>query len=260
MIKIISNNSNLLRIFKPFQIMFNDGIFVCTKNGIKCTVVNPSHTAMVEIEVDKKFFKQYKVDKDEDSFGIEISEFIKLLEKKSFRKMAHETILYLKDERSDKGVFKVNGNKMKYTKNIRLVDPDIMSKPKFPKMDLKHSYEIQDYELIKMIIDDIKTEKSHLKIRTMGDIETLEIISYDYGESDSIYELDKSEVVKLSATDGFISIYEAVEFWYIIWGIGKAFNKPKITIELDTDYPVVIRAEDKHLRIKYALAPRIESE
>lgn len=258
MVKIVSDNHSLLKVFKPFQIMFDDGRFVFDKDGMKCTVVNTSHTAMLHMTVDKKFFKQYKVSKEE-KIGIDISNLISILEKKTFKKMPHETSITLIEGWNVKGNIEINGKKIKYNRDFNLLDAKDMTMPKIPSLELKYKYEIQDFELLKLIIEDIKSEASWIKVATInGNLSLKGIQNNDNGDSTYKFKEPEAKCIE-SDVGGFESLYEVIEFWYFIWGLMKTFGKPVVTIESDTDYPIRVSAKNKHIEMIYLLAPRIES-
>lgn len=258
MVELVSDNKSLLRVLKPFQVMFNDGRFVFGKDGMTCVVVNPSHTAMLSMKVDKKFFKQYKVT-EEEKIGIEVSNLISILEKKTFKKISHETTITLEEGWNVKGKININSNRIKYNRDFDLLDESSMTSPKIPNLELKHKYEIQDFELLKLIIEDIKSEASWLKISNIdGNLSLRGIQSNDSG--DSTYKFEDSEAKCIESGEGsFESLYEIIEFWYFIWGLMKVFDKPVVTIETDTDYPIRVSAKNKHMEMTYLLAPRIET-
>lgn len=257
MVKLVSDNQSLLKVFKPFQIMFDDGRFVFDKNGMTCVVVNSSHTAMLSMKVNKKFFKQYKISKEE-KIGIDIVNLISILEKKTFKKISHETTIILGEGWDTKGKIKINSNRIKYDREFKLVDEKCMISPKIPSLELKYKYEIQDFELLKLIIEDIKSEASWIKISNIdGNLSLKGIQNNDNG--DSTYKFEDSEANCIESEEaGFESLYEILEIWYFIWGLTKAFEKPVVLIESDTDYPLRISAKNKHIEMTYLIAPRIE--
>jgi len=261
MVRIVGNNNMFLRIFKPLQVMYSEGKFKFSKSGITCTSVNPEHTAMLSISINKNFFKQYKINKYEE-FGIDIEKIIKLLEKKTFKRMEHETTIVF-DSKLDYGIIETIGKRTSHSGKFNLFPKEGISEPKVPNLELKWEYNISDLELLKNICEDIKSESNHIFFVGAKDNITLkaDLRSYMKGDELSSYKLKTPEMECIRSDDKeAIGLYEVLDFWYFIWGVRQLFGKnARVTIEFDTDYPIRLTAKDKNIEILYLLAPRIES-
>ena len=216
-----------------------------TKKGISIKVVDPAHVAMIELNLGKAGFEEYKADDIE--LGVDIDktkEVLRLAKPGDMIQMEH-------DPDQSKLVFKV-GN---ITRRMSLVDTTGMSDPKVPNLSLPVKVVVKTEE-IRQGIRASESVSDHIALVTTS--EGFEMISE--GDTDSVnLKLGKELLEELDCKEETRSLFPLDYFSNII----KTLNTASIiTMHMGSDYPVKLEftiANEKG-DVTYLLAPRIESE
>ncbi|MFQ6059810.1 MAG: proliferating cell nuclear antigen (pcna) [Thermoplasmata archaeon] len=222
------------------EVKFNIG-----KNGIGVKAVDPAHVAMVDLSLDKGAFEEYKG--DETELGIDLNKIREVLK----LARAGEIVSIDHDEDKSRLVMSV-GN---IVRRMSLVDTAGMSDPKVPNLELPAKLSVRTEELRRGIRAS-ESVSDHIALISSPD--GFEMISE--GDTDSVnLKLPKDLLEDIDCKETVRSLFPLDYFSNMIKAVSSAKS---ITMYLGNDYPVRMEfeiAEGKG-KVKYLLAPRIESE
>ena len=216
-----------------------------TKKGISIKVVDPAHVAMIELNLGKAGFEEFKAEDIE--LGVDIDktkEVLRLAKPGDMISMEH-------DPDRSRLIFRV-GN---ITRRMSLVDTTGMSDPKVPNLNLPVKVVVKTEE-IRQGIRASESVSDHIALVTTP--EGFEMISE--GDTDSVnLKLGKELLEELDCKEETRSLFPLDYFSNIIKTLSTASI---ITMHMGSDYPVKLEftiANEKG-DVTYLLAPRIESE
>jgi len=216
-----------------------------TKTGISIKVVDPAHVAMIELNLGKSGFEEFKADDME--LGIDIDktkEVLRLAKPGEMIQMEH-------DEERNRLIFRV-GN---ITRRMSLVDTVGMSDPKVPNLNLPVKVVVKAEE-IRQGIRASESVSDHIAL--VANPEGFEMQSE--GDTDSVnLKLGKELLEELDCKEETRSLFPLDYFSNIVKTVGTASI---ITMHMGSDYPVKLEFSIANEKgdVTYLLAPRIESE
>ena len=216
-----------------------------TKKGIGSKAVDPAHVAMVDINVDKKAFEEFKA--TETEIGVDIDKLRDVL--KLSRPGDVITMEY--DEDKNRLVTQIDN----ITKRMALVDTAGMSDPKVPNLTLPVKLTINVSEL-KQGIRAAESVSDHVALQATP--EGFEMSSE--GETDSFnLKVPKDLLTELECKESAKSLFSLDYFANMIKSVGSSQT---VTMYLGNDYPVNMEFDiaGGKGQVKYLLAPRIESD
>lgn len=235
----------LKEIIDVVSTLVDEAKFTIKKDGMTLKAVDPAHVALVDLEVKKKAFEEYKADENELGIDIDkIKEVLKLAKSGDLISINH-------DEEKNRLVLGV-GN---ITRRMALVDTAGMSDPKVPNLNLPAKLTIRTDEL-RQGIKAAESVSDHIALLTSSD--GFEMISE--GDTDSVnLKLPKDLLEELECKESVRSLFPLDYFSNMIKAIGSTGD---VTMYLGNDYPVRIEFNiaGGNGQVKYLLAPRIESE
>ena len=217
--------------------------FNITPQGIAMRAVDPTHIAMIGLDIDKAAFDKFEA--DETELGLELDKVKEILKLTA----SGETICMEQDSERGKLIFKL-GN---ITRRMNLLDTSTINEPKVPNLDLSATIVVPAQELLKGIKASCDIS-DHITLT--AEQETFELSSD--GDTDSVsLVMDKSSLVSINSPESVRSGFTIDYFLNLIKAVPADTN---ITIGLDTDKPVKIAfgLADGNGVARYLLAPRIE--
>lgn len=235
--KIIKEISNIC------STIVNEMKLKVNEKGISTVVVDPSHVAMVQMDIGKEAFEEYHA--SEFELAIDLDKLTELLKVSTSSDML--TIDY--DDESSRLVVQV-GN---LTRKMALLDTAGVPDPKIPKLLLPAKVVVPAKELSKAIkasgsLSDhmvISVSKEQLEFSAEGDVDTVNMV------------LSKEDLPVLETKGVYRSIFSLDYLNALLKG-----NASEITLNLAEDNPV--KAEysfaDGNGKVIFLIAPRIESE
>ncbi|NPA75579.1 MAG: proliferating cell nuclear antigen (pcna) [Euryarchaeota archaeon] len=223
--------------------LVNEAKFEFTPNGLSVKAVDPSHVAMIVMDVEKDGFVEYEC--EEEELGVDLAKVRDILKLTS----SNDVVEISKE--GGKLTFLI-GN---LSRSMPLIDTSNLSVPKVPNIGLPAKVVISKSDFISGIkaadgISDsitIKVTPTEFEMYAMGDEDTSRLNL----PKDMVQEIDCEEPVK--------STYP-VDY---LLRLAKAMDSAKdITIYLGKDYPVkiVFDVVKGHGKVTYLLAPRIEGD
>lgn len=219
--------------------------FTIGPDGMTLKAVDAAHVAMIEMEVGKDAFESYEADFCE--IGLDLDKVKGVLKLAS----SGDIVSMEQDDTHGRLVFKV-GN---ITRRMNLVDTATMNDPKVPQLSLATSISLMVDELQKGIRA-ADTISDHITLRAGPDFFELSC----EGDTDSVsLRLEGSSLLGIEAAEEVRSMFPLDYFQNITKAIPAG---TAVTVELDSDYPVklVFALADGAAKVRYLLAPRIESD
>ena len=225
------------------------------KSGLHTKAVDPSHVAMVELDISKKAMEAYRVPV-EGVFGIDLD------------KMAD----FLKVARKDDLIeiwIDIDRNRLcleidNLTRRMAMADPMGIPWPKIPNIDHPNHIQIDPSEIAKAI-KIVSTIDDHIVFRGDRDLFSME------GENDVDGMGKKMPRDLLPDYDVREDFQAKYPLDYLIKMIKKSVDLLKISggknakalpvsIDITTDYPIKISGEKDYVTFTYLLAPRLDSD
>ncbi|MEM0212400.1 MAG: proliferating cell nuclear antigen (pcna) [Candidatus Methanomethylicia archaeon] len=226
--------------------LIDEANFVATTNGISLRAMDPSHVAMVEVELPSSFFDEYECS-ETMNIGVNLDEFMKILRRGS---SSDKLEIEVSSDRKLKITF---SDKAKRYFSIPLLDlsweeltsPSIEFNVYSRLVSEVFEDAIKDASLISDFVK-ISADKDFLIISASGDRGDVEVkLSEDMG---SLIELNvkepSSSTYSLNYLEDLVKTSKASEI---------------LTLEFSNDMPMKLSFElPNNGRITYYLAPRIE--
>jgi len=238
--------ADILKRFININItLVGDAKLKITPKEMSLKAVDPAHVAMVDINIEKAAFEEYKA--DEMDLGIDINKFNDVLKLAS----PGDFIALEYDEKSNRLIVKI-GN---LVRRMGLLDTKEMPDSKIPSLSLPAKIVMEAAELRKGICaSEMISDYLALIINRDG----FEL--YATGDSDTVsLKLTKDLLTELRSEGKFKSLY-AIDYFSNI--IKTAKDDELITILMGNDNPMQLDFDfaNKNGHVTYLLAPRIEAE
>lgn len=219
--------------------------FNITPKGISLRAVDPAHVAMVDLEVEKKAFEEYKA--SEMELGIDMDKLGGIMRLSS----SGDIISLEYDETANRLIVRI-GN---LVRKMALIDTAGMPDPKMPNLDLPAKVVLKASEINRGVraseaVSDhlaLVVDKDNFELFAEGDTDTVNL------------KLPKDLLVSLTVSSKCKSLFSIDYFSNMIKSVK---GEDPISIQLGNDNPVKVEFDiaDSKGHVKYLLAPRIESE
>ena len=225
--------------------LVNEAKFNITSKGISLRAVDPAHVAMVDLEIKRTAFEEYK--SDEMELGIDLDKLSGIM-----RLANSGDIVSLEyDEKSNRLIVKI-GN---LVRRMGLIDTAGMPDSKVPNLDLPATAIVKASELSKGVRAS-EAVSDHLALTV--DKDSFELFAE--GDTDTVnLKLPKDLLIKLNSPGKFKSLFSIDYFGNMIKPVK---GEDPITISMGNDNPIRVDFDiaEKKGHVTYLLAPRIESE
>ena len=217
--------------------------FQISSEGMSMKSIDPTHIAMIGLEINKNAFESFQADDTE--IGIELDKIKDILKLTG----SGENIVMEQDAEHGRLIFKL-GN---ITRRMSLLDNSSIGSFKVPNLELSATIVVPAFELQRGIkasgdISDhitLSAEENHFELICSGDSDSVNLVM----DGSSLVSIEAPEPVRSAFTiDYFSNLMKAVP------------SDTNITIGLSTDKPVKISfgLADGNGVVRYLLAPRIE--
>ncbi len=225
--------------------LVNEVKFNINAKGITLRAVDPAHVAMVDMQIKKEAFDEYKA--GEMELGVDMDKFAGIMRLSG----SGDTVNLEYDEDSNRLVVKI-GN---LVRRMGLIDTAGMPDPKMPNLNLPGKIVIKASELTQGVRAS-EAVSDHLALTVNKDDFEL----FAEGDTDTVnLKLPKDLLVELKTTGKCKSLFSIDYFSNMIKPIS---SDTPVTIMLGNDNPIRVEFSiaDKKGHVTYLLAPRIESE
>ena len=245
MLNVTARQELMSKIVDTLFVVVEDARFDFSETGLQVRVVDPSHVAMIQMDIDAAAFDTWEI--DETNLGLEmrkLKDLVTLGAPSDLIEMTHS---------DDTGVLTLNLGKI--DRNIRPLDNSTLSPPTLPSLDLG----------CKVTLGGAEFSQALRAARQVGDlvnfsIEPSKFTVHVQGSTDSVtVEFSKDEVQKLECDKPSRSQYSLT---YLV-PMAKIFgNLESVELGFGENYPLSMNFtfHNGAAEVKYFLAPRVESE
>lgn len=251
MIKATLNNAKIWKnILDAISTLIDEADFNFDENGIKLRSMDPSHVAMVDLDLQKSAFDDYSCSKPTKA-RVSIKGMLKLLK----RVKSDENLEIVFDESTKKINLTLKGRvTKKFT--IPTLEPGGEEAPT-PKLTFESKIKMVA-KALKEILDDMQAISDNVKLETTTDKFILQAI----GElSSAVVEIEKGNEALLE-----LDVKNPSKATFNLSYLGEmvkagASTSDLLSLEFSTNMPIKLEFELLGQgRLLYYLAPRIESE
>lgn len=225
--------------------LVNEVKFNINSKGIFLRAVDPAHVAMIDLNIEKKAFEEYKADDME--LGVDMDKLAGIMRLSTSGDIV--TLDY--DETANRLIIKI-GN---LVRKMSLIDTAGMPDPKMPNLNLPAKAILKASE-INRGVKASEAVSDHLAVIVNKD----NFEMFAEGDTDTVnLKLPKDLLVELASDDNYKSLFSIDYFSNMIKPVK---GDDDVTIYLGNDNPIKLEfniANNKG-HVKYLLAPRIESE
>lgn len=224
-----------------------------SSEGMKITLVDPAHVAMMAFEIPSDYFDGYafKATVDEYKIGVSVTklkDFLKLLSGSEKMMLGYDS--------SDKQ-FVLQAGRIK--RKMAEIDTTSFPNPKVPGLNLPTEVTITNSQLTTALTA-VAQVTDHIKVLANGKSKK-NIMFVGEGDTDNVeLELTKDDGAEVSGDD-IKSLFPLDYLTSFSKAIG---SKTKLEMHMGSDYPVKIEFEvesgSKKASVTYLLAPRIEAD
>ena len=225
--------------------LVNEVKFNINSKGIFLRAVDPAHVAMIDLNIDKKAFEEFKADDME--LGIDMDKLASIMR----LSISGDLVSLDYDEEANRLIIKI-GN---LVRKMSLIDTAGMPDPKMPNLNLPAKAIIKASE-INRGVKASEAVSDHLAVIVNKD----NFEMFAEGDTDTVnLKLPKDLLVELKSDNNYKSLFSIDYFSNMIKPVK---GDDDVTIHLGNDNPIKLEfniANNKG-HVKYLLAPRIESE
>ena len=244
MLNVTARQELLSRIADTISIVVEEARFDFSENGLNVRVVDPSHVAMVKLDVDAVAFETWEV--EEAMVGLEMKKLKELISLGG----ADDIISMTYDGKGD-----VLMNLGKIDRNIRPLDPSTVNSPNLPNIDIPSTIEINGASLAQAL----------RAAKQVGDLVNFSIDGNSFtvhvqGQTDSVtVSFSKDELESLNCSKPARSQYSLT---YLV-PLSKVFGSlGTVKLGFGESFPLSLEFtfNDGAGEVLYFLAPRVESD
>ncbi|HID71274.1 MAG TPA: DNA polymerase sliding clamp [Thermoplasmata archaeon] len=243
MFEVVAKSGVLKETFKILGTLLNEVKLVVSPESIKVRAVDPSHVAMVDLELTKDAFEEYKATDLEIALDInKLTEFLNIA--------AHnEKISLTYDEEMNALFASIGALKRK----LSLLDPTEIKFQKMPQLQLENFVEV-GIKSLKRGIKAAKEVGTYLTITLNG--EGVEFFSK--GDIDSVsLKLTKDMCEEIHAVEKAKSVFSLKYFEKLISSVPDSSETVRIWIGNDIPVKAEFKIAEEKGSVIYLLAPRI---
>ena len=245
MLNVTARQDLMNKIIETLGVVVEDARFDFGEGGMEVRVVDPSHVAMIQMNIDAAAFDTWEI--DENKLGLELRKIKELVS------LGGATDMIEMAFNGESGVFTLNLGKI--DRNIRPLDDSTMNVPTLPNLELPCTVKLSGADLAQAL----------RAARQVGDLVNLSIDANTFtvhvqGSTDSVtVAFHKDELQSLECANPARSQYSLT---YLV-PMAKVFG-PLETVEVGfgENYPLSMKFSfnDGAANVQYFLAPRVEND
>jgi len=245
MLNVTARQELMKLIVETLGIVVEDARFDFEEDGLHVRVVDPSHVAMVKLDVDAAAFETWEI--DEAKLGLDIRKLKEWLDLGG----ANDIIECSYGEET--GVLTINIGKI--DRNIRPLDNSIMNPPTVPDLDFP----------CKAVIGGAALTQALKAARLVGDLVNFSLSEESFtihvqGSADSVTRVfHKEELLSLECAEPARSQYSLT---YLV-PMTKIFGSlEEVSLGFGDNFPLSMKFNllDGAVEVQYFLAPRVEND
>jgi proliferating cell nuclear antigen len=244
----LDSAGNFIKIIDALATIIDIGTFKVDKAGLSMRAIDPTHVAMVDLELPPEAFTKYECDKTVPIRVnlIDLNRFMK-------RGSANDALELSLDEQRNKLKIKFKKGKSTRTFSLSLVTEGEDEETPIPSLDFNAKFSLNTGDL-QRAIKDAQIVGDYITFSIAEEILTLEA-SGDSGE----VTIEVEEFTETPVLKGKQSAIYSLEFLADIIKAGAV--SPNVSVEFSSEMPVKFDFPlDSDGKIIYFLAPRVEEE
>ncbi len=240
---------NFIKIVDALATMIDVATFKVSPAGLSLKAMDPSHVAMVDLQLSKEAFSDYKCDK-ELPIRINLTDLNRFMK----RGAANDSLELSLDQQTNKLKIKFEKGKSHRTFSLGLITEDEEEESPTPNIDFNAKFSLGTDEL-QRAIKDAQIIGDYITFSISEEVLTLEA-SGDSGDVTINFEELKDKQLKKGKQNAIYSL----EYLADIIKAGSVSDS--VNIEFSTEMPIQFSfpIENDMGKIKYFLAPRVEEE
>jgi proliferating cell nuclear antigen len=235
--KIIDATSNLV----------DEICFEVDEDCIKASAMDPSHVALVSVEIPKEAFEEYI--SDIHDIGVDLEALKKIMGR---AKSNEKLTLELDEEKNKLNIILKNDATRKFSMSLYDVSSTNL---KVPDIDYPNEIMIKAGAFVEAL-KDAELVNDHVSLKVSEDGKFVIYSKGDINQSETTYDSDSESILDLKITESSRSTFNLA----YLKDITKATSSDDVLhIHLGSDMPVKIEYNIGDAKILFLLAPRIES-
>jgi len=232
---------------EAIAVLIDEAEFLIDENGLTLKATDPSQISMVDYSLEKKAFKEFD-SKDKMKIGLDL-DYLKQVMSRS--KPDDELTIELDEGKSRLIVMFKGTSSRKF--DLPLID---ISSAELPNPKIEFDAEVKMLaSVLQDALKDASLVSSHVSLGVSGDKFVVKADS-SKGNLDSITEKDKHNLLELNVKKDAMSMFPLD---YLQDMLKTAQSSTPILVKLKASAPIEVSYEIGPAKIKYFLAPRIES-
>jgi proliferating cell nuclear antigen len=234
----------LKEVVNVVSTLVDEAKFMVNADGLTLRAVDPAHIAMVDLQLGKDAFEEFKADETEIGIDIDkLSQFLKLAKA--------DDIVDIKHDEEKRRLNFVVGD---ITRRMSLIDTTGMSDPKVPSLNLPAKLVVKVDDLVQGIKASESVSDHIALVANPDDFEML-----CEGDMDQVqWKKSKKDLGMLESPSSVRSLFPLEYFSNMLKAVPSGSD---VTMHLGNDYPVKVEFKIAGGKgsVGYLLAPRIES-
>lgn len=247
---LLESAGTFIKIVDALATIIDVATFNVSKAGLSVKAMDPSHVAMVNLELPPKAFTEFKCDKS-IPIRINLTDLNRFMKRGS----AGDSLELSLDQKSNKLKLRFTRPKSTRTFSLGLLSEDEEEEIPSPKLDFNAKFSLSTSDLHRAI-KDAQIVGDYINFTISDDTLTLDA-SGDSGD----VTIEVEELTELSIKGKQSSIYSLEYLADIIKASSVSEN---VSVEFSTEMPVKfefpIIEQEAEGKITYLLAPRVEEE
>jgi proliferating cell nuclear antigen len=227
--------------------LVEEGQFEIKEDGLYFRAMDPSQISMISFNMPKEAFVEYSIP-EEMKLGIDIGQLANVL---SRGKKGESVELTVEEGRL---VIRFMGEKHKRTFKVPLIETGERVQRE-PKIEFSNTAKVRA-DAIKETLKDAKLLSSHVRLLLNPEQFGVEVRG-DNGDMKAEFQKGSDEVVEIDTKEGARATFP---LQYLEDMVKATSSSSLVTVNLETDKPLKIEYDVEGARVKYYLAPRIETD
>ncbi|PIN85164.1 MAG: proliferating cell nuclear antigen (pcna) [Candidatus Diapherotrites archaeon CG11_big_fil_rev_8_21_14_0_20_37_9] len=244
----LEDATSFKKLVDGVAVLVSEAEFIISKEGLSLKATDPSQISLVDFNLPKKAFKEYKVD-EELKIGVDLNYFNQVLSRAKAKDSLH---LVLESDKSKLNVSFVGASKRTFS--VPLVDISQAELP-LPKIDFDASIEMHA-SVLQDSLKDAALVSTHIILAVENDSFVVKANS-SKGNLENIFSQSDDKIVSLKANQETRAMFPLD---YLVSVVKAASSDTLIKLSLKSNAPVEISYSVGEGSLKYFLAPRIESD
>jgi len=244
---VLEKAGDFQKSIDAIAVLIDEAEFILDENGLALKATDPSQISMIDFFLEKAAFKEFDV-KEKAKIGLDLDYLRQIM---SRAKTDDELTIELDSDQNRLNVKFKGASTRKF--NLPLIDISAAELPN-PKIEFDAEVKLLA-SVLQDALKDAALVSSHVSVGIEADKFIVRADS-SKGNLDSVTEKDKKHLIELNAKKDAMSMFPLD---YLQDMIKAAQSATELQINLKENAPIEISYEIGKAKIKYFLAPRIES-